>query len=278
MVKMHFIFLSLALSLWGLSACKSSEVPIPGLDQVVVDGDELGDEINYDDLTLVWSDEFDGEKLNLTKWAYRGEGSVRNYATVDRSAVALDGEGHLALKVYYDESSGTYYIGHISTDKIFSRLYGYFECRARMNKSQGPHIGFWLQSSDMTSGTDAAKNGAEIDIFEYHRLTPNIVHNTVHWGGYGDSHQSVTHKYVNNDVGDDQFHTFGLKWTKSKYVFYVDGKVSWSTTTAVSQHPEYIILSTELTGWGGSNRNQWKFPDEVLFDYVRVYDFKKTNN
>lgn len=274
-MKTFRILLTAVCGIIAFSACEEDLPPIPGLDKEVVDGDELEDAIDYDKLELVWSDEFDGNSIDLTKWSYRGEGSVRDYATVDRRAVALDGEGHLLLKVLKDEETGTYYIGHVSTDRKFSATYGYFECRARVNSSVGPHIGFWLQSSDMTAGTDPAVYGAEIDIFEFHRLTPNVVHQTVHWGGYGATHQKVTHSYNNNDIANGQYHTFALKWTKSKYVYYVDGVKTWTTTQGISQHPEYIILSTELTGWGGADKSKWNFPDDVSFDYVRAYKFKQ---
>lgn len=261
------------MCLLALTSCKKPLEPIPGLDRTEVDGDELDDEVDYDKMELVFHDEFDGEKLDLTKWKYRGEGNTRNYAVVDRKAVALDGEGHLLLKVLKDGDK--YLIGHITTENIFSSTYGYFECRARVNKSQGPHIGFWLQSSDMTKGTDPGQYGAEIDIFEFHQLTPTTVHQTIHWGGYDATHQSLTHKHTSNDVANGEFHTFALKWTKSKYVFYVDGVKTWTTTQSISHHPEYIILSTELTGWGGSDKSRWKFPDEAVFDYVRAYKFKQ---
>jgi hypothetical protein len=56
-------------------------------------------------------------------------------------------------------------------------------------------------------------------------------------------------------------------------VFYVDDKETWRTTTAVSNIDEYIILSLELTGWGGDPAKA-TLPDEVVYDYVRVYQKK----
>jgi beta-glucanase (GH16 family) len=67
------------------------------------------------------------------------------------------------------------------------------------------------------------------------------------------------------------YHTFGLLWTPGEYVFFVDGVETWRTTEAVSQIPEYMILSVELSGWGG-DVTQATLPDEILFDYVRVYE------
>ncbi|MEI7423738.1 MAG: glycoside hydrolase family 16 protein [Prolixibacteraceae bacterium] len=217
---------------------------------------------------MVWNDEFDGNTVNLAKWNFRAEGTVRNYGTVSRQTISLDGNGHVSIKVTKD-SNGKYYIGELGTSGIYETTYGYFECRAMMNKQLGPHVAFWLQSNDMGKTLDPIKDGTEIDVFEYHRKTPAIVYHNLHWNGYGVNHQT-TGKQVPYPTIVDGYHTFGLEWTKDIYIFYVDGVETWRSTSAVSQHAEYLILSTELTGWGGDPA-LGNFPDEVVFDYVRVY-------
>lgn len=261
----------LLLSALSLTACGSDDDgPIPGLDnnknQNVDDS-----KVELDKMNLVWNDEFDGTEVDTEKWDYRAEGTTRNYGIVDRSAVAMDGKGHVVLKTIYRD--GKYYIAELSTEKSYSQTYGYFECRAKMNKSVGPHVAFWLQSPTMGKVGDPAANGAEIDIFEYHRKTPNIVYHNLHWNGYGADHQTTGYKYTYEKINDGDWHTFGLKWTPTFYCFYVDGKLTWKTSSVVSHRGEYMILSTELTGWGGKPE-AGTYPDEVVFDYVRAYQFK----
>jgi len=103
-------------------------------------------------------------------------------------------------------------------------------------------------------------------------VAEDIVYHNLHWDGYG-----VDHKHIGAQIPfagiDKGFHTFGLEWTKDAYIFYVDGKETWRTSSAVSQRKEFMILSTELTGWGGDPA-LGNFPDEVGFDYVRVYQLK----
>jgi beta-glucanase (GH16 family) len=106
-------------------------------------------------------------------------------------------------------------------------------------------------------------------VYEGASETPTIVYHNLHWNGYGANHKS-TGKQVPIATIADGYHTFGLEWTKDVYVFYVDGQETWRSTSAVSQRNEYLILSTELTGWGGDPA-LGNFPDEVIFDYVRVY-------
>lgn len=222
--------------------------------------------------TMVWNDEFDGTSVNTSKWNYRGEGTVRNYATVSRQTISLNGNGQVSIKVNKN-TDGKYYVGQLGTQGIFETTYGYFECRALMNKGFGPHVAFWLQSPDLGKTGDPVVDGTEIDIFEYHRKTPGNVHHNLHWDGYG-----VNHKHIGTQIpyaaADTGYHTFGLEWTEKEYIFYVDGKETWRTQTAVSKRREYLILSTELTGWGGDPATG-TFPDEILFDYVRVYKSKQ---
>lgn len=225
--------------------------------------------------TLEWSDEFNGTELDLTKWNYRAEGVVRNLGTVSRDAISLDGKGNMLITVRKDPS-GIYYIGQISTDGLYTTRYGYFECRVKLQESLGPHTAFWLQSNTMgIENNDPQNNGVEIDIFEYHRKVPNRLFHNLHWNGYGANHMTIgTHNDNLPNIGKGGYHTFGLEWTANEYAFYVDGKKTWSTNQAVSRTPEYMILSSELTGWGGDPA-LGKFPDAVAFDYVRVYKPKQ---
>ena len=164
-----------------------------------------------------------------------------------------------------------YHIAQIATHDTFLQKYGYFECRARVNHELGAHTAFWLQSPALSKGLDdPAQFGTEIDIFEYHiNQGRSWVYHNLHWNGYGAEHKQAGTKVEIAGI-DEGFHTFGLLWTADAYVFYVDGQETWRTSEAVSQIPEYIILSVELSGWGG-DVTQATLPDEILFDYVRVY-------
>lgn len=225
------------------------------------------------DYHLIWEDKFEGDSLDRTKWNYRAEGNKRNYAKVDRKTIALDGEGHLIIQVIKDQDDD-YLVGQTGTEDIFETQYGYFETRAKMNKEIGPHVAFWLQTPDIHKTNNApAHNGAEVDIFEYHQKTPDLVHHNIHWNGYGEEHKIMGTKKSAHNI-DKGFHTFGLLWTPDRYIFYYDGQKSWETSKAVSHRKEYIILSTELTGFGG-DPEKGNYPDQVVFDYVRVYKPQK---
>lgn len=48
---------------------------------------------------MVWHDEFDGTKLDDSKWVSRSEGR-RKGGWWSPKAISLDGKGHLAIKTY----------------------------------------------------------------------------------------------------------------------------------------------------------------------------------
>lgn len=217
---------------------------------------------------LVWNDEFNGTTLDLSKWEYRQLGVVRNLGRVAKETVSLDGKGNLLIQL--KKENNEYKIGQIGTEKLFKTKYGYFECRAKMNHELGPHVAFWLQTPTMGKVIgDPANSGVEIDIFEYHRKEPTTVHHNFHWDGYGTDHKNTGFKVPTPSI-ETGFHTFGLLWTEKEYIFYVDDKETWRTTSPISNVEEYIILSLELTGWGG-DPSKATLPDEVVYDYVRVY-------
>ena len=221
--------------------------------------------------TLTWTDDFDGTELDMKKWKYRAEGTTRGYATVSRETISLDGKGNLVIQT--TKKDNKYDVGQVTTDGIFKQKFGYYECRTQVNKYVGTHSAFWLQTNTMAKeNNDPWNNGTEIDIFEYHRKTPSKVHHNLHWNGYGAGHKNLG--VVLESPGIDKgFHTFGLLWTDNEYVFFVNGVETWRTTAALSNIAEYIILSTELTGFGGNHLHD-NYPDSIVFDYVKVYQKK----
>lgn len=225
------------------------------------------------DYKLYWSDEFDGAALDTTKWNYRLLGQRREAVNV-KSAVRLDGAGNLVITTR--QVGSEIHTGMIGTQGKFETTYGYFECRVKMQPSQGHWSAFWLQSPEIKGVGDPGRYGCEIDIFECFEPQKGLVEHNLHWDGYGRDHK---HK----GSGDrkvagllDGYHTFGLEWTPEEYIFYIDGKQSWRTDAAVSHRDQYLVLSLEVDKRHKAvierNPNFW---DSVYFDYVRVY--KKSN-
>nr|MBA3480810.1 glycoside hydrolase family 16 protein [Pirellulales bacterium] len=101
----------------------------------------------------------------------------------------------------------------------------------------------------------------------------------VHWDGYEAAHQQVakTHSGLAG-LGNDSWHTYGLKWTASGYEFYYDDALIWTVASPVSERSEYLILSSEVEDgtWAGAvpaggYGSLLSSVTNVQVDYVRVY-------
>ena len=136
---------------------------------------------------LVWEDEFDGNELDTTKWKVRGVGP-RAIAYVSEEAVKVE-DGYLKL---FALKKGDSLLGSaVGTHGQFMSKYGYYECRAQLQKSPGVWAAFWLQSTKISQGEDPAIYGAEIDVMEFFRkLGKDIVSHNVHWA-YGPNQQTT---------------------------------------------------------------------------------------
>ena len=218
---------------------------------------------------LVWEDQFKGKALDTTKWAVRGIGP-RAIAYVSEEAVKVE-KGY--LKLYALKKGDTLLGSAVGTQGKFMSKYGYYECRAKLQKSEGVWAAFWLQSPQISKGEDPSKFGAEIDIMEFFKkLGTDIVSHNVHWA-YGPNQQSTKGMQSYRRGVSLGFHTFGLEWFPDKYIFYVDGYTYYEVKEGISNIEEYIILSME---YPGKKEEILKtiFPDVFMVDYVKVYQKK----
>ncbi len=215
---------------------------------------------------LAWQDEFDGTRLDETKWNRLGDWKRRDGYWVQEDAY-LEGKGSLVLRTRKDGDRFT--CGAVNTRGKFEHAFGYYVARCKLPSQPGHWPAFWLMCGGVSTVGNAGRDGTEIDIIEVPwrdgRLTSNL-----HWDGYGKEHQSAGTNFTRAAVIQG-WHTFGLLWLPDQYVFYVDGKESWRTSAGgVSQVPEFLKLTEEIGTWGGEIEKA-KLPDYFLVDYVRVY-------
>ena len=218
---------------------------------------------------LFWEDEFNGSKLDSTKWAVRGVGS-RGVGFITPDAIELkDGK----LNIYALMENDSLKVSAVGTYGRFETTFGYFECRAKLPKTTGNWAAFWLQSPGISSGEDPAKFGTEIDIFEHFKgQGGDFVSHNLHWA-YGPNQKS-TGAFLSKVEGvSEGFHTFALEWTPEKYAFFVDGYKYYEIKEAISHIDEYIILSFE-PAHSMEDMKAATFPDTYSIDYVKVYKKK----
>jgi autotransporter-associated beta strand protein len=243
---------------------------------------------------LQWSDEFNGSSLNLSNWAYRPWPTEAD-SNFTPNAVSVT-NGVLTMQVYTE--NGTNYDGYIQsaqqntsgvfTKTLFDTTYGYIEARMLFQTAPGEWNAFWMISETVGNPVGQPQTaGTEIDIVEHNKgsLSSGDVssyYNTaIHWDGYGAYAKSESH--LNGPVaglGNGSWHKYGLLWTPASYQFYFDDVLEWtaSPSTPVSQHSEFLLLSSEIQngswagyippgGYGAKDSMQTYFQ----VDYVRVY-------
>lgn len=238
-------------------------------EQLIQDSNESNtNNTPFPDYELVWSDEFDGDVLDESKWSHRYPNRKRKFGYISPKSIVVS-HGTLKNTIYIEDNKTC--VGMIGTEGKFETKYGYFEMRAKLPNIKGPQSAFWLQSP--TYGQiigDPENSGVEIDIFEYVKTDPTKVHFTIHWDGYGEDHKKNYYGLEYPQIQDGDWHTFGLLWRIDAYEFYVDGILRHTKTVAISNVNQYMIISADISGWGGSVDGEI-LPDQFEIDYVRVY-------
>ena len=216
---------------------------------------------NLSNYYLAWNANFIGTNLNTSQWGYLPSGPSTGLDTdyVINNAVSV-ANNNLAITTY--SQGGVDYVGQISTENTLLEKYGYYQATISFSNSPGQWSAFWLMSpllGSVTAPANPANTGVETDIVEHRAFDgrntsiSNVVDEALHWNGYGAYEQSLVNYYTNADLTTG-YNTYGVLWTPTNYTFYIDGVVLYTSTTAVSQIAEYIILSSEVSSnsWAGT--------------------------
>ncbi|MHB8113913.1 MAG: glycoside hydrolase family 16 protein [Bellilinea sp.] len=248
--------------------------------------------------SLIWNDEFDapaGSPPDPAKWTFDlgGEGwgnQEWEYYTDQPENAATDGAGSLvirAIEVAEDDTRSLncwygpckYTSARILTRERFDFTYGRVEARLKLPYGNGIWPAFWMLGSDIAAV--GWPNCGEIDIMENIGREPDKVYGTVHGPGYSGAN-GISHSYA-LPVGQafkDDFHVFALEWDAVEIRWYMDDelygvlpKERFSESRPwVFDHPFFLILNVAVGGaWPGYPDETSTFPQEMLVDYVRVY-------
>ena len=256
------------------------------------------------DFELVWSDEFDGDTLDETKWDYRlcmmGK---RHPAWTDKGVKIENGCAVFSIfeengeivssqlqtgynfmdqpveKTTFGRDHLQWQIGKLHENK-FTHKFGYYECYCKLQQLPGWWSAFWIQSPIIGASLDSKKTGTEIDVMECFKPDGTIAAHNAFTGGYGlDMHRA---KVGGKQVDPSEFHYFGLLWLPDKYVFYIDGVEDGVITEHLSHTEEFILISTEAKGYRHEDhlpteeaKATARVGDQFLVDHVRVFDIKQ---
>lgn len=249
-------------------------------------------EVNDRGWKLVWSDEFNGANgsaLDASKWVPEvgadvwGNEELEYYT--DRAQNLFIQDGALVIRAMKENFVGdkgvakNYTSARLKTAGKFSQAYGRFEARIKIPAGQGMWPAFWMLGEDIDKvGWPAC---GEIDIMENIGKEPSTIHGSIHGPGYvGSVGIEAPYKLPGKQRFADDFHLFAVEWEPNAIRFYVDEDLYVTRTRAdlhpgwkwVFDHPFFLILNLAVGGdWPGNPDGTTVFPQEMLVDYVRVY-------
>ena len=287
---MRIHFLVFAIYIFILCSCSEQEDKAQGNDQAPTFSS------NWE---MLWSDEFDGEDLDLSKWnrlSWR-PGWVNNelQAYTERDTNIFLESGFLVLQGLIDPGfSGTdyngndynadYTSGRVNTDGKFSTTYGRFDIRAKLPKGKGSWPAIWMLGESINS--IGWPDCGEIDIMEHVGYDEGMIHGSIHTEEYNHMYntQRSGSKYIENVTST--FHVYSLEWSPFylRYLiddepfFFVYNDSKGDNSKWPFDDPHYIILNLAIGGdWGGvQGISTSEFPMRMMVDYVRV--FKQSNS
>ncbi|WP_339791573.1 MAG: glycoside hydrolase family 16 protein [Imperialibacter sp.] len=284
------ISLSIFFALFLLLSCKEQgkdeqqkpEAPEPG---------EPVAEVDWDEATLAWSDEFDGEAVDTEKWKFEtgangwGNNEWQNYTSGPNSSVSDGLLKITAKKVGAGQKVGDYTSSRMLSKETFT--YGRMEVRAKIPEWKGKGVwpAIWMLGDNISQV--GWPDCGEIDIMEYVSYAPNEVHFSIH--SKANNHvqgTQITTGPMKLETIEEEFHNYGILWTERYVKFYLDDidnvKLTFNKPTVPSQDnwpfdkPFFFLLNIAVGGnWGGlQGVDDNIFPSTMEVDYVRVYQFE----
>ena len=239
-----------------------------------------------DGYRLVFSEEFQGNSLDSSKWNSRyrwGPHWIINSEEqfyVDRindpdfghNPFSFDGE-HMYISAIRTPdwlrskaSNQPYLSGALTTYNKFKMRYGYVEMRAKLPRGKGLWPAFWLLHQH-----DHDRR-PEIDVVELLGDTPNLIYNTYHWVENWEARRTPSYEVWGPDFSQD-FHTYAMQWEPGRITWYLDGEQQHQFVDGnVSWEEMYLLVNLAVGGWWpGSPDSSTPLPATMVVDYIRAY-------
>lgn len=222
------------------------------------------------------TDEFNGDRLDSTKWfdhnpAWPG----RHPAFFNPKNVSVQ-NGHLSLVTRVESlpnlPPGYHTFTSAAVKSRVKVLYGYFEINAKAMKSR-VSSGFWFYEEEPSLWT-------EIDVFEIGAGIPgkeSTVYMTTHvfrmpgYSGTPGNHLSFGKEWQAPFQPADEYHIYGLRWTKDKIEWFADGRRIRTLKNRYWHQPLYMNFDSEtMPDWFGLP-DPAELPATFSIDYVRSW-------
>ncbi len=248
---------------------------------------------------LIWSDEFNSSAPQSApdpqNWTYDtgygrwGNNELETYCAYNSNLAPCDpssptayvgNDGYLHI-VARKSGKNTYTSARLKTEGLHSFRYGRIEARVKMPAGQGFWPAFWMLGDNIeTAGWPAC---GEIDIMESVGKFPTMNYGSIHGPGFIGTSITTGYSLPGGGKFADAFHIYGILWSPRQMKFYVDDPSNvYATYTPASltaggiwpfdSQNFFLILNLAVGGdWPGPPNASSVFPQEMLVDYVRVY-------
>lgn len=246
-------------------------------------------ELDASKWSLVWSDEFTGSSVDMSKWQFTigggGFGNNEQQYYTDSTNNAYLENGCLVLNAIQGSYGGENYTSAKLSSKE-SWKYGRFEFRAKLPAGTGLWPAIWMLPQDMSVYGGEWPICGEIDIMEYMGSDVDTVLGTLHYGNPWVYNTGYYNLAGGSSFAAD-FHDFAMEWLPGEIRWYVDGQLyqiqqNWYSTDengtyaypAPFDQEFYLMLNLAVGGFfpGDPNPADWT-STKFSIDYVRVYEY-----
>lgn len=183
-----------------------------------------------------------------------------------------------SMQYYYEQCSASIPQYHFTGAEIMLKpdyrfKYGYVEAKIKMNCGNGFFPAFWLYGTTV-GNTHQGTDYQEVDIFEmtYGKNEEsgiihdqNIMTTNIHY-----IHPPTNKSFVHMINNYSNYHIYGLEWTPSKLIYYVDGCIYRIEKNEGIFDPKTIILNFAVHKNMVDELENY-FPGIMEVDYVRLY-------
>jgi len=215
---------------------------------------------------LAFDDDFDGARLDTTKWRPNWLGSddkavtkpvnAEEVSCYDPSQIRQEGGELLLVAEARACANWDYASGLVHTDRRFNFVYGYAEARMWMPDGVGVWPAFWLngQRNPLDGEIDVVEaSGTDVGRYHFHyqcgdkRCSP---------GG--------TAPVAGATSG---WHTYAVRWSRGSIEWYYDGIQVYARQDDVPTVPHYLVVNLGLR----KGPKGYTLPATLRVDYVRVW-------
>lgn len=193
---------------------------------------------------LTWSDEFEGDRIDRSKWDYDlgngfydydanqwiagwGNGELQYYTREPENAFVQDGLLH--IRAIKESLNGCGYTSaRLKSRKrdgspLFCTRYGRIEFRAKLPTGRGVWPALWMMPQEDKYGSWPASG--EIDIMEARGQEPNKVLGTLHYGARWPANTHSSREFVFPEGRSiAEFHVYAIEWEPGEIRWFVDDR------------------------------------------------------